>query len=164
MSIISPEPDEGFSRLLILGGGLFREGIRVATTALSQELIAQAEAHRLDGTLHRKSQYRELLKKAIKDMMVLAIERIRQGETNVKMHLLLSMILAQAEAIEMGTEKELMVARSAKDSLVFCHGLLCTLAGDALRFDHAPEGFAGEEGNPGLDFDFDYFFSSGDFL
>jgi hypothetical protein len=164
MSIISPEPDEGFSRVLILGGGLFREGIRVATSAICQELIAQAEAHQLDGTLHRKSQYRELLKKAIEGMMALAIERIRQGETNIKMHMLLSMILAQAEAIEMGTDRELMVARSAKDSLVFCHGLLCTLAGDALRFDHTPEGFAGGEENLGLDLDFDYFFASGDFL
>lgn len=164
MSIISPEQDEGFARILALGGGMFREGISVATSAICQELIAQAEAHCLDGTLHRKSQYRDLLKKAITEMTALSIERIRQGETNVKLHMLLRMILAQTEAIEMGTSKELMVAQSARDSLLFCHGLLCTIASNTTHLGPAPEAFGAEQENYELDFDFDFFLSDGCFV
>jgi hypothetical protein len=117
IAIISPEPDDSFSRILALGGGMFREGVRVATSVISQELIAQAESQRLEGTLYRKSQYRDFLKKAVADMIAMSIARSRLGETNIKLHMLLSMILAQTEAIETSASKELMVAQSAKDSL-----------------------------------------------
>ncbi|CAG8904591.1 unnamed protein product [Penicillium egyptiacum] len=50
MAIISPEPDEGFSKLMANGGGVFREGTWCAMTVIAIELLAQLEAQRIDGT------------------------------------------------------------------------------------------------------------------
>ncbi|RYP85933.1 hypothetical protein DL769_000870 [Monosporascus sp. CRB-8-3] len=130
LALLSPEPDEGFSRLMA-GGGWFREGIRYASSVISLELIAQAEAQRLDGTLNRNSQYRDLLKQAMRDMISLSAERIQRGETNVKNHMFMSMVMAQTEAIEADTPCELKVAQSARDSLELCHSLLQTWAASA---------------------------------
>ncbi|KAH6889279.1 hypothetical protein B0T10DRAFT_487651 [Thelonectria olida] len=124
LAIMSPEPDAAFSRLMASGGGLFREGLRVIMVAVGLELLIHVQAQRLDGTLHRTSQYRQLLKQSIRDMMVLAEERIHQGETNVKSHMFLNMILGQVEAIETDSSVELHVARTARDSLEHCYGVL----------------------------------------
>lgn len=162
MTIVSPEPDEGFSHLMAIGGGMFREGIRCAVTVISLELISQTEAQRLDGTLHRNAHYREFLKRALKERISHSLERIRQGETNIKIHMFLSMILAQVEAIEEGTSCDLKIARSARDSLELCYDMLKARA-DALsplnfsdtaltplNFDGGLEGY-------GLNFDLDFF-------
>lgn len=124
MTIISPEPDEGFARLMAIGGGLFREGLRYAMSVITRELVVQVEAQRVDGTLRRNSQYVELLKKNVRDMVSLSLERIRQGETNVKAPMFLSMIMAQVEAVEEGVSGELKLAQSAKDSLEYCYNIL----------------------------------------
>jgi hypothetical protein len=129
LAIISPEPDPGFARVLATGGGAFREGVRCATSAISLELLAHVETQRLNGTLHRTRQYRDFLKQAVRDLISLSEERIRQGETNVKNHMFLSMILAQAEAVEAGIQVELQVARAARDSLELCDVLLKAIEG-----------------------------------
>lgn len=124
LALVSPEPDEKFSRLTATSGGLFREGIRLACSVIGVELIAETEAQDKDGTLHRISAYRNVLKQAAKDLVVFSAETIRQGENNVKMHMFLSMVLAQVEAIEEGKALKPRMARRACESLEFCHELL----------------------------------------
>lgn len=128
IAIMSPEQDAGFSRLRASSGGLFRDGLRVAMMATSLELLVHVQAQRHDGTLRRTSQYRELLKQAVRDILLLSDERIRQGETNVKSHMFLSMVLAQVKAIEEDSPIEMQLARSARDSLEYCYGILKTRA------------------------------------
>lgn len=128
ITLTSPEPDEAFERLTTIGGGSFREGFRCAVTAICVELLAHTDAQKLDGTLHRDSQYRNLLKQKLQGLLSFSAERIRAGETNIKMHLFLSMVLAQVEAVEDGSAVKAAIAKSGKDSLVFCHDLLRTLA------------------------------------
>ncbi|KAJ5393815.1 uncharacterized protein N7487_011456 [Penicillium crustosum] len=132
MTIMSPEPDDGFSKLMVNGGGLFREGIWCAMAVLTTELLAQLEAQHMDGTLHRNCDYIILLKQSVNNLITLSSERIRYGETNIKGHMFLSMILAKVEAVETGADCELAMARSAKDSLEFCHGLLLAQADSSL--------------------------------
>ncbi|KAM4058866.1 fungal zn(2)-Cys(6) binuclear cluster domain-containing protein [Hirsutella rhossiliensis] len=163
LAIISPEPDPGFSRLMAIGGGLFREGFRYASAIISLELVTQVEAQRRDGTLHRNAQYRDFLKHAMRDMIALSSERIRQGETNIKGHMFLSMLMAQVEAMEADTpcDVELQIARSARDSLEFCHDLLRTRAGTASPDSRsASPGLDGGQDSEGygLDLDMDIFF------
>ncbi|KAI1209549.1 uncharacterized protein F4807DRAFT_96887 [Annulohypoxylon truncatum] len=166
LSIISPEPDEGFSRLMAIGGGMFREGIRFCLTVITRELIAQVEAQRVDGTLYRNPQYIQLLKQAVKNMVELAIERVRRGETNVKGPMFLSMIMAQAEAIEEGTSCDLKVAQSAKNSLDLCYDILRTRSGTVSspgpNTGLTPISLSGGQGDYELDLnlDLDFFFSS----
>lgn len=124
LALTSPEPDESFSRLLAVGGGLFREGLRYACSILSLEAIAETESQRNDGTLQRSSAYRNVVKQAVRGLIELAAERIRQGENNVKMHVFLTMILAQVSAMESGLPVEGRMAWAGVDSLEFCYGLL----------------------------------------
>jgi hypothetical protein len=151
LAILSPDDRDGgdgddgrFARLMALAGGMFREGQRCALTAVGMELIAHAEAQRLDGTLGRAGAYRGVLKGAVRDLLSLAERRVRLGETNVKSHMFLSMVLAQAEAVEAGTPVELQVARGARDSLELCCGILRARAG-SIQVPSAMPADAGTE-------------------
>ncbi|KAF4211154.1 hypothetical protein CNMCM5878_003094 [Aspergillus fumigatiaffinis] len=164
LAMVSPEPDPAFAWLLATGGGLFREGIRCATLAMSLELLVHVENQRLNGTLHRTRQYRDFLKQAVRDLIALSEERIRLGETNVKNHMFLCMFLAQAEAVEAGEEVEVWVARAARDSLEFCDDLLKTREDTGSSQMASPDDAglvaAGMEGF-GPDFGWESFFLDG---
>lgn len=124
MTIMSPEQDEAFARLMLTSGGIFKTGIRYAGVTIGVELIAQCRALLSDLTLSRNAEYRDVLKREVKRLIQLSEERIRHGESNVKNHTFLSMILAEAESIEQNTPTELAIAQSARDSLFVCHELL----------------------------------------
>ncbi|KAI1804198.1 hypothetical protein F4811DRAFT_521150 [Daldinia bambusicola] len=160
MTLISPEPDEGFSRLMSTGGGMFREAFRSAMTVITRELLSKVEAQRSEGIRHRSSQDIENLKKAVKDMTALSIERIRQGETNVKGPMFLSMIMAQVEAIEEGLPCDLKIAQSAKESLELCVGLLEERAGTMSSPCPSNIGLTPNSLNPGYGMDLDFDFES----
>jgi hypothetical protein len=166
MAIIAPEPDQGFSRLIAIGGGMFREGIRYAMSVIGVEILSQVKTHQLDGTFNRNSSYINLLKEGVKDMVELSAERIRQGETNIKSHMFLSMVIAQVDAMEAGTSIEYSNALSARDSLEFCYGLLQTRAAAMSVFDEADfsstSPFADQEGY-GMDFDLGFFMPNAGF-
>lgn len=129
MAIMSPGQDEDFRRLMTVGGGPFREGFRCAGTTICIELLAQVDAQKLDGTLHRDSQYRNLLREKVKGLLSFSTDRIQAGETNVKTRMFLNMILAQVEAVERGLDCRPEIAKAAKESLGVCYDLLRTLAG-----------------------------------
>jgi hypothetical protein len=142
VGLISPEPDEDFAHLMRVGGGVIRCTIRQAALSLGLELVAEVEADTSiasngggSGTsssttstngllLRRRSTHREWLIDALKTALPLAAERILHGETNVQMHMLLSMVLGQVEAMEMGAPLELRVVERAKGSLEMSHGML----------------------------------------
>ncbi|KAJ2892212.1 hypothetical protein MKZ38_010131 [Zalerion maritima] len=160
------DEDDKFAGIMAIGGGLFREGIRYASTVVSLELLAQTEAQARDGTLHSANHVRgrEVLKAAVRDTARLSVERIRKGETNVKSHMFLAMILAQADAMEDCGEEDdgdgdgdgdggmqLRVARSARDSVEFCHELLkerlAAAAGSSCRGGGDGRGGGGDRGD-----------------
>ncbi|KAF2417649.1 hypothetical protein EJ08DRAFT_673615 [Tothia fuscella] len=150
MNIITPEPGKDFSRLMAIGGGIFREAIRLSTAVVTLELLGQ-----------RNSQYRDLLKKAVRSMIDLSLERIREGETNIKSHMFLCMIIAQVEAVELSVSCEFKIVQSAIDSLKFCHGLLHSRL-DMVSGDVSPAPFSitpeSGQGDFELDFDLEFFF------
>ena len=117
---------------MVISGGIFKSGIRYTGVALGVELIAQTQAQRADLTLHRTAEYRNVLKRAVQRLLSLSEERIRHGESNVKNHTFLSMVLAEVESVEQGTSTEPAIAQSARDSLQFCHGLLLARQGSVF--------------------------------
>ena len=145
---------------------MFREGIRYAMSVIGVEILSQVKTHQLDGTLNRNPSYVNLLKQGVKDMVELSAERIRQGETNIKSHMFLSMVLAQVIAMEAGTSIEYSNALSARDSLLFCYGLLQARAAAMSVFDEADfsstSPFADQEGY-GMDFDLEFFMPNASF-
>lgn len=124
LALISPEPDVRFSRLLELAGGLFREGLRSASTAICLDLIVQTRTQSADGTLHRAKAFRNASRQSVQDMLELCNRRIFQGETNVKSYLFLSMVLAMVDAMEQGIAQDMKIAESARDSLNHCYSVL----------------------------------------
>ncbi|KAK1654526.1 C6 zinc finger domain protein [Colletotrichum phormii] len=169
ITILSPEPDDKFSRLFRIAGGMFREGYRYALATVSHEFIAQAEAQHRDGTLQRNVQQRQFLKKTMMELIEIAAERVRfGGETNIKGHMFLKMIVAQIEAMEMGIPGDLEIAKSAKESLEYCHTLLEEQASTVTPCSTAEAGFGSsglehEQGGFGFDWDLDFFLPEGDF-
>ncbi|OAA45359.1 C6 zinc finger domain protein [Cordyceps fumosorosea ARSEF 2679] len=124
LALINPEPDARFARILDFAGGLFREGLRSANTAISLDLIVQTKTQQADGTLHRTRTVREALKRSVVDMLERCERRIANGETNVKSYVFLAMVLAMTEAMESGEPCETKIAKSAKDALAHCYGIL----------------------------------------
>lgn len=169
------DKEDAFSRLIFAGGGMFREVFRYASTVVAAELVAQVEERRQDGggaTDDHASRHIAFLKQTVGELLAVSAERIRRGETNVKSHMFLAMVLAQVEATEAGCEMERAVTRSARESLEFCHGLLREqLGGDAemgvpdagggltpltVGFDEEAQGF-------GWELDLDLFWPDGGF-
>jgi hypothetical protein len=166
MLLMAPEADERFSKLMAAGGGMFREGINHALYIIGLELLLQVEAKRLEGTLHRNNRHIDTLKRAMGDLISLFTERIRQGDTNVKGHMFLTMTLAYIEAKETGNHLELSVASSGRDSLLICHGLLCEQASLLQSSSPSEAGFVStsDQDNQAFDFNLDIFLSDVDFF
>jgi hypothetical protein len=172
LAIISTDLDERFCGLVTIGGGLFREGLMQAAITISIELIAQAEDQRDSGTLSCMAQSRELLKKAVRRMISISLQRLSYGETSIKSHLFFSMVLAHVEALEAGASCELKIAQAAVGRLEHCHELLLIQAGGVSTTNIDDPGLTGmSDGQEGydlglnLDLDLDlgmeFFFSDG---
>ncbi|KAH6854536.1 hypothetical protein B0I37DRAFT_422123 [Chaetomium sp. MPI-CAGE-AT-0009] len=157
LALVSQEPEEGsdrFANLISIAGGMFRDGLRYATSAISLELLSHLETQLRDGSLPLTSHTRTTLTTVIESISALAEARIRRGETNVKIHMFLCMVLAQVGAVEARADAAgvaVAVARAARDSLRFSEGWLGAAAGDL----GGGGGFGGlgMEGMQGFDFD-----------
>ncbi|KPI34425.1 uncharacterized protein AB675_3889 [Cyphellophora attinorum] len=117
LAFMTPEPDEAYSRLLDVGGGMFRESIRMASTLLSLQLLSETRAHLRDGILERSGPRREPWKTALTSLSSLTRSRIQQGETNVKNYMFLAMVLAEVSALEEGRDVDVTIAAAAKTAL-----------------------------------------------
>ncbi|KAM0811234.1 hypothetical protein AB5N19_11590 [Seiridium cardinale] len=168
MAILSPPPDERFSRLLKFSGGMFREAFRCAGNIVSHELLVRVQAQIQDGALHRKAHDIDYLKKAVHGMIEFSIERIRLGETNIKGHMFLCQIKAQIEAMEAGEPYEYIIAQNGRDSLQLCVGVLQKRV-DALPLPY-PDGIGftpteiSEQDSFGLNFGLDFFSGGADVM
>ncbi|KAI0406885.1 hypothetical protein F4802DRAFT_80531 [Xylaria palmicola] len=165
LAFLSPEPDDYFARLMATGGGMYREGFRCATATITLELLAQAQAQRDDGSFRNSMRQLDFLRQAVGDISVLSWERIRQGETNIKGPMFLSIVLAVANSADKDAVCELTMARSARDSLILCHHILETRAKTvaSLSPDNGSgtsSSLDGDQDNFGLDFGLDFFFPS----
>lgn len=117
-AVIYPESDSIFSHLFILGGGMFREGIRLAIAAVSLPLLAMEWRQSSKETALSFSLRKHFLQRCVRELLTLAKNRIEiGGDLNVKMHMFLAMVLAQAEANDQGITPELAIARAARSSL-----------------------------------------------
>ena len=118
LMISSPHTDNDFSRLMAIGGGIFREIMTHCALTVGLELITQLQEDERNMTLQRNRLQRQPLHDAIRRILDLSKDRLRLGETNVKGLLFLSMALGQAESMEAGTSQEDGILNAAKQSVV----------------------------------------------
>ena len=159
LSYYSPSPhlfdtgtkEDDYTRLTILGGGMFKGLFLHANTIVCLELINQLQED--TSPFHNvsiQSQSRKQMRNALENSLDLATRRIEAGETNVKGHLFISCALDQIDALEMGATTEQGILDAALKSVKTCHGLLrARLGQNDLTQDADHEGE-----NDGLGWDF----------
>lgn len=159
-----PSPNDAFSYLMLRGGGLFKSCINHVSLALASELLIEIEEQ-------GPSTYRQMLIDAVREARGRWVERLKLGDTNVRLHMKLSIVLSQAE--DVGEERASMhqqqrMAQSAKDSLETCCSLIKASLGPTSTATSEYDGWLGENlrqarGNEQLDLS-SYSFDFGDIL
>ncbi|EHY56580.1 hypothetical protein HRR83_002336 [Exophiala dermatitidis] len=124
MAILSPVPkDAECAHLVLLGAGIFKNRMIHASLAVASELLMEVEAQEpvMDyrSTWQEPSGYRKMLMDALRESLRQSTERIRLGETNVKLHMKLSMAMRQTEVAGESSSVRAMqqLAQAAKESL-----------------------------------------------
>ncbi|KAI0448444.1 hypothetical protein F5B21DRAFT_510150 [Xylaria acuta] len=110
-----PSSNDVFSYLMLRGGGLIKSCTIHASLALASELLIEIEEQ-------GSSTYRQMLVDAVKDARQRWVQRLKLGDTNVRLHMKLSIVLSQAEDVgeEGGRMQQQCMAQSANDSLELC--------------------------------------------
>ncbi|KKY24777.1 putative c6 zinc finger domain-containing protein [Phaeomoniella chlamydospora] len=127
-SEVDTSDDKGWSRLLAVGGGLYREVPSHAAITLCLELIIRLEEDAANMTLQRNKAQREPIRQAVNEMIALGKERIINGETNVKGLVFFAMVMTQIDEMEKGDtdHPERAMFEAAKKLAETCYDLLKT--------------------------------------
>ncbi|GLI73437.1 hypothetical protein PoHVEF18_001654 [Penicillium ochrochloron] len=126
--IVSILDDELYARLLLTGGGMFRDLITRGAFTLYLELTSDIDA---DASLVSRSRNRTRQEPILRDarrVAQYAKERMRHGETNVKGYVFISMATAQIEALFDGSSPEEAAMNAARESLETCREVLEAMA------------------------------------
>lgn len=152
MAILSPVPKNAeFAHLVLLGAGIFKNRMIHASLAVASELLLEVkEQGPVD--FHSPSQepsgYRKMLMEALREALRQSAERIRLGETNVKLHMKLSMAMRQIEVAGENSSSMQQLAESAKESLETSYAIIQERAtSEGVDIESA--------GNRGMSEDFD---------
>ncbi|KAI1379849.1 hypothetical protein F4677DRAFT_464085 [Hypoxylon crocopeplum] len=124
-----------FSHLMVRGGGMFRSCLNHVSLALASELLIEIGDLEGGGDVGGSSAYRRLLVDAVKEARDLWAERLRRGDTNVRLHMKLSIVLGLVEkdgdgagrvddGNDGGTSTPQRMTMSARESLETCVGLI----------------------------------------
>ncbi|KAI8622917.1 hypothetical protein F5Y19DRAFT_460577 [Xylariaceae sp. FL1651] len=129
-----------FSYLMVHGGGIFRSCLNHVSLALASELLIEMGDLEGRGESGGSSAYRQLLADAVKEVRDLWAKRLRHGDTNVRLHMKLSIVLGLVGktggeeerggggSVGGGNESQTLpqqhMAMSAKESLEICIDLI----------------------------------------
>ncbi|KAF7561652.1 hypothetical protein G7046_g2494 [Stylonectria norvegica] len=114
-AILSPLPNADFAYLSLVGGGFFKNRIIHASLALCSELLLDLEEN---GQTRRLSNYRTMLIGALGECLKQVAGRIQHGETNVRLHMKLSIVMRQAELSDVRfIVRQQCLMEAAKESL-----------------------------------------------
>ncbi|KAJ5893193.1 transcriptional regulator family: Fungal Specific TF [Penicillium tannophilum] len=139
LDLIALLNDRLYSRLLIKGGGMFRDIITRGALMIYLELNSSFGS---EISIFAKSRHRAHQQMLINDahrVVQYARDRMSYGETNVKGYLSLSMATAQVEALIEGSSVEEAMSNAAQESLNTCHRILTELADRKENYSIDPE-------------------------
>lgn len=168
-AILSPTPDEEFSRLVVVGSGIFKNRIIHASLALASELLIESDEQGDSFSMQEPSSYRRMLVGAMKEALWQTTQRMQLGDTNVRLHMKLSIVLSQAEGTEAGASLQQRMAQSAKDSLEMAYTTIQARSGSLAALSHYDENILTSQGVDQQDFsdgffDFDSILQTTDFI
>lgn len=128
LDLVSLLDDEMYHRLLLVGGGVFRDIMTRGAMLIFLELITQLEKDESTYEKSRKQSRREPLLKEARKIVQYAQERLWHGETNVNGYLFVSMCMGQVDAMLCNYSVKDAIVRSAAESLAVCYEILQSLA------------------------------------
>jgi hypothetical protein len=137
MILLSPKPSAEFTRLTMLGGGIFKHRLIHISIALSLELLNEIKEHQENFIMDEQCRYRRMLTDEVREAQRQWAERLKLRETNIKLHMKLSMLLSQAEGSGHDISVQQKMAQSGKASLENCF--------TAVQ-NRAPPDYEGREG------------------
>lgn len=163
LAILSPVPNEEFSHLVSIGGGMFKTRIIQVSLAVASELLREVEEN---GVMTESIGFRKTLINASEEVLRQTAKRIQLGETNadVKVHMKQSMVICQARMNFVKGESPLQqLAQSAKESLEMSVSLIQarSLPCDEEALTDEQVNFR-QEFNLGSEFDFEDVFGTMD--
>lgn len=128
MALLSPAlKSTEFEHLVLLGAGIFKNRMIHASLAVASEILMEIEEQApLEHHLlpQEPSSYMKMLTAALREGLRQSAERIRLGETNVKLHMKLSMALRQSEMAGETFSLTQQLVQSAKESLEESHATI----------------------------------------
>lgn len=116
MALLAPKPDPDFSHLIFGGGGIFKSRIKQCALTVGSELLAEVEED-CNFARNPSKSFRGMLIEVAKDAASEALQRLQFGETSVKLHMTLSMVITRAQSTSHQSSIQLEMAQSAKESL-----------------------------------------------
>ena len=132
-ALLSPRPNADFAHLILLGGGIYKNRIIHASLAITSELLNDLEEH--GSMLQWPSSYRQMLTEALRRALCQIAGRIQLGETNVRLHMKLSVVLCQAGCAGTGIALQQRMAQAAKESLEMSHSAIQARASSLAAAD-----------------------------
>lgn len=129
LALLSPMPDQEFSRLVILGGGIFKNRIFHVGLALISELLVEMEEQGHEVSRSGSSSYMRILVDAAREARSQLAQRMQLGETNVRLYMKLGIAICQAEYGGSRTSLQQQMAQSAQDSLQEAYSTMQTNSG-----------------------------------
>lgn len=137
-SHLAQSGDDDFYHLRLCGKGLLRVVYAQCALYLCGELTDQSEVDRAPSTNPGNAFMRKELRKAIDRYLELAVARMScGGEKSIKCYVLVSSLLAQADAMHGGLPVDQAVSKALKKSLETSHSLLKSQLQDAPERLHA---------------------------
>lgn len=120
---LPPGNQDDYTRMTVVRGGFAKGLLVMCSMVIFAEIIIEIE----EESIYVKEQSRasrEPLKAILRSAVDLSAKRIEVSENNVKGHLFLSVMLAQIEAYESGSNGEQMVIEAGRSSAKYCLELL----------------------------------------
>ncbi|THC98272.1 hypothetical protein EYZ11_002274 [Aspergillus tanneri] len=159
VDLVSLLDDELYHRLLLSGGGMFRDIITRGALCIFMELGTHLEADSLNFARKRTRARQEPLLRDARRIVQYARDRMLHGETNIKGYLFLSMAMAHIEALLDGKPPREAAVAAAHQSLETCHSILHTVADETetsqqMGLELWSQGIESTQGVLETDFDF----------
>lgn len=120
-ALLLPPHNPDFYHVAFMGGGIFKGRIVHASLAICSDLIIDMEEL---NSVEWPSTYRKMLLDALREAMRQTAERIRLGETNLRLNMKLNVVLRRAQCAEIGSARQLKMIEAAQESLKMAYAVM----------------------------------------
>ncbi|PNP43529.1 hypothetical protein TGAMA5MH_04501 [Trichoderma gamsii] len=120
-ALLSPPHNSDFYHLTFIGGGIFKNRIIHASLAICSDLFIDMEELK---SVEWPSTYRKMLIDSLREAVRQTTERIRLGETNLRLNMKLNVALCRAQCADSGSARQLKMIEAAQESLKAAYAVM----------------------------------------